>query len=209
MEKKNSPKLNTIKEEPSTPTHEPKQVITQPQLTSQNKTVHVQPETQVNTHEVTGNSFFNDVTLNMKKKDPIRQPGLISNSTTMIKKKTPQEINKVSEVVNDTKTNQGFNIYQMEQAKPNPEAPVPVKNPQPANPNESLLGTKINRQNVNNDLNCTLNDESIAEYFVDEQGYLVTEKGQLMYDDNGNVVKLTEEQIKEFKDNELYEEVEK
>lgn len=209
MEKKNSPKLKTITEEGSIQSqNQPKtHTIPAPQI----KAPSHRPQAQTNpdTHEVTGNSFFNDVTLNMNKKEPLRQPGLVSHKTNMIKKQVPQQMTKVSEQHSEAKPNQGFNIYQMEQAKPNPEVQRPMTNVEPANPNESILATKIKREKVNNDLNCTVNDESILEYFVDDNGYLVTEKGQLMYDDNGNVVKLTDEQIKEFKDNEMYEEVEK
>lgn len=150
-------------------------------------------------HELTGNSFFNDVTLNMKKDEKIK-PSLGSQGN-MIKKSAPKKMAEISEEPVSEGKSQGFNVYQMEQAKPNPEA-------QTLPPSDPVSGTKIKRENVNKDLNCTINDESILEYIVDENGYLMTGKGQLMYDDDGKVVKLTEEQIKKFQDNEMYEEVE-
>ena len=67
---------------------------------------------------------------------------------------------------------------------------------------------RIKRENVNTDLNCTLHDASIIDYMVDENGFLINEKGEFVFDDNGNIVKLTNDQIENFKENDMYEEVE-
>lgn len=216
MDKKVSPRLNPIKEETSAQKNEQpaKPQVQKEQLSAKN------------VQEVTGNSFFNDVTLNMEKRDANHKPSLGNLKTNMIKKQAPQTMAQIPEERPETKV-QGFNVYQMEQAKPNlnaqpedmprvqkqPQAPMdpsPIQAPVEASEvNDSMLGnTKIRRENVKKDLNCTINDESIIEYYVDDDGYLLTEKGQLIYDDNGKVVKLTEDEIKKFKENELYEEVE-
>lgn len=206
QDNKNQKLLEPVKEmresnNTSTSKATPIKLTETPHKKNKNETLNVQ--------EVTGNSFFNDVTLNMKKNESNPHISLKKNPSNMISKSNPSSnLNKIPEE-NISKTNpqgQGFNVYQMEQAKPNVEAQIQPESQK--KDNESSLGTKIKRQNVNNDLNCTINDESILEYIVDENGYLMTEKGQLIYDDDGKVVKLTDHQIDKFKDEKMYEEVE-
>lgn len=67
---------------------------------------------------------------------------------------------------------------------------------------------KIKNETLSKDLNCTLNESSILDVFADENGYLIDNSGQLIYDDLGKVIRLTDEQIENFKQNDLYEEVE-
>ena len=155
------------------------------------------PQTIDRAEEVTGNSFFNDITLTMKKDS--KQPSSLGPNAPLIGKYKPQ-MHKIPETKGPESQVKGFNMYQMEHAKPNPEAMT--------NPEESMHGTKIKRENVTKDLNCTINDESILEYMIDENGYLMTEKGDLIYDDDGKVVKLTDDQIDKFKENASYEEIE-
>lgn len=150
-------------------------------------------------HEVTGNSFFKDVSLGLKKKEAKPHVSLGQKHKVIGKQGEGAPLNKIAEQRGPEPQSQGFNMYQMEQAKPNPAA---------AKLNESMSGTKIKRENVTRDLNCTINDESVLEYVIDEHGYLMTEKGDLIYDDDGKVVKLTDQQIEKFKENEAYEEVE-
>lgn len=158
------------------------------------------PNATQNIKEITANSFFNDVSLGMKKIDA-KQPTSLGQRPKMIAK--PNQTSQLKNIPEEKGPNvksKGFNLYQMEKSKPNPEA-TPSQN-------ESIMGTKIKRENVTRDLNCTINDESILEYMIDENGYLMTDKGNLIYDDDGKVVKLSDEQIEKFKANEAYEEVE-
>lgn len=114
------------------------------------------PKIQENYNEVTGNSFFNDVSL--------------PHSLSTMNKKIPCTINNTES-------------------------------------NESKKNQKIKREHVNNDLNCTLHDASVLEYMVDQNGYLLDHNGNPVYDDFGKMVKLTEDQIDNFKENDLYEEM--
>lgn len=66
---------------------------------------------------------------------------------------------------------------------------------------------KIKREHVKNDLNCTLNDASVLEYMVDQNGYLLDQNGNVVYDDFGKIIKLTDDQIDNFKENDLYDEM--
>jgi len=150
-------------------------------------------------HEVTGNSFFNDVSLGLKKKEITKPKSLGQTSKVISKPNQNTQLNKIPEEQVPAPQTKGYNMYQMQNAKPNPNA---------APENELTTGTKIKRENVTKDLNCTINDESILDYMIDENGYLMTEKGDLVYDDDGKVVKLTDEEIDKFKESEGYEEVE-
>jgi hypothetical protein len=114
---------------------------------------------QESINEVTGNSFFNDVSL----------PHSLNTLNTKIPSTTKQVQNKIS--------------------------------------SESNKPQKIKREHVNNDLNCTLHDASVLEYMVDQNGYLLDQNGNPVYNDMGKMVKLTEDQIDNFKENELYEEM--
>lgn len=68
--------------------------------------------------------------------------------------------------------------------------------------------TKIKNETLGKDLNCTMDESSIMDVFADENGYLTDANGQLIYDDFGKVIRLTDEQIDNFKENDLYEEIE-
>jgi hypothetical protein len=196
---------NTQKKlEPVTEIRESKQTPNQPPLNAMPKISEntnfkkkEDPNVTERAHEVTGNSFFDDVTLNLKKDK--KKLASLGQKPMIAKPKNPDMIKIPEEKAPDSHM-KGFNVYQMEDAKPNPE--VEKKN------NESMLGTKIKRENVTKDLNCTINDESILEYLIDENGYLMTEKGDLIYDNDGQVVKLSDDQIEKFKENEAYEEIE-
>lgn len=163
------------------------------------KPVDMDPNATQNIKEVTGNSFFNDVSLGLKKTQAKQPVSLGQKQTIITKPGQGVQLKGIPEEKGPEHPTKGFNVYQMENAKANPEM---------AAHNESMLGTKIKRENVTRDLNCTINDESILEYVIDENGYLMTDKGNLIYDDDGKVVKLTDEQIEKFKDSEAYEEVE-
>ena len=193
-------RLTNIKEKPQKKLEPVKEMR---ESTSSTKPVkkEINPNDTGNYQEITGNSFFNDVTLNMKKNEG--KPHIsLKQTPKIIGKSTPAPpLNSISENKVPNSQTKGFNVYQMGQAKPN------VESKKKSLESESL-GTKIKRENVNQDLNCTINDESILEYLVDENGYLMNEKGQLLYDDDGKVVKLTDQQIDKFKDEEMYEEVE-
>ena len=190
-------RLTNIKEKPQK-NLEPVKEMRESSSSTKPVTKEISQNDTGNYQEITGNSFFNDVTLNMKNSQ--EKPHVSLKQTPKIIGKTAPPLNPIPEKGPSSQT-KGFNVYQMGQAKPNVEAKI--------EPNEAeSLGTKIKRENVNQDLNCTINDESILEYIVDENGYLMNEKGQLLYDDDGKVVKLTDQQIDKFKDEEMYEEVE-
>lgn len=48
-----------------------------------------------------------------------------------------------------------------------------------------------------------MKEESLMEYFVDEQGFLVDQKGFPILDDQGKAIKLTEENLGYLKQNDL------
>ena len=116
-------------------------------------------------NELTGNSFFNDVSL-------------------------PHTLGNTSPIITKTQNTNNFGDNQNTLSS------------------ETKKNQKIKREHVTNDLNCTLNDASVLEYVVDENGYLIDQHGNAVYDDDGKVVKLTEDQINNFKDNDMYEEIE-
>jgi hypothetical protein len=115
-----------------------------------------------NIEEVTGNSFFNDISL---------PHNLTKNNSPF-----PSTMNKNNQVIKR-------------------ESP------------ETNKSQKIKREHVKNDLNCTLNDASVLEYMVDQDGYLLDHDGNPVYNDFGKMVKLTDDQIENFKENDLYEEM--
>lgn len=210
--------------------------IEKPKLFSKEKSSEkVNPD---NFHEITGNSFFNDANVNFDRLGNQKKAGLntLGSTNKMIGKKpvsiTPKEQPRIETNIN-SQSNQNPNLHKMNPTSnpqlnkikidvnktdpmPDPDFFNTPKNTKFSNPannqdhhmNESMSGLKIQRDKVKNDLNCTLNDASIMDYMVDENGYLMNEKGELIYDDDGKVVKLTDEQIDNFKENDLYEEIE-
>ena len=52
-------------------------------------------------------------------------------------------------------------------------------------------------------------DDEIVEFFMDDEGYLVDDKGNKILDDNGQPMMQNENDVENCKRNGLYEELEK